>query len=458
MAKIAEQISAYEAKRAANEAAMEALVKKSEEDGSTFDAKQQEEFDGLYEDNVEIDGHLKRLRIMQDIAVKKAAVVPGNGEDETRASASRSPSGQRAVVVGRNVEKGIVFARVLGAKYLAQQNGVTPVDVAKSKFGDTPEVEMILRAPVNVGTTTDSTWAAPLVQLNQATSEFIELLRAATIIGRIPGLRRVPFNVQIPRATGDPSVNWVGEGKVKPVSAMAFDSITLRWNKVAGIVPITEELMKFSNPAADTLVRDALVAAIAYLTDRDFLDPTKTATDVSPASVTQGVTPIVASGTTADALRADLGRLLAAYLVANMSVSGLVLVMTSVMAMRLSLMRNALDQKEFPDINMAGGTLEGIPVIVSENIVAANGSPGDGGLIVALNAPEILLAEEGVSVDVSREASLQMETTPDSPATASTVLVSLWQHNMVGIRAERYITWLKRRAGAVQYINGANYS
>jgi hypothetical protein len=37
------------------------------------------------------------------------------------------------------------------------------------------------------------------------------------------------------------------------------------------------------------------------------------------------------------------------------------------------------------------------------------------------------------------------------------VLVSLWQHNMVGIRAERYINWGKRRAGAVQFIDSANY-
>jgi hypothetical protein len=34
---------------------------------------------------------------------------------------------------------------------------------------------------------------------------------------------------------------------------------------------------------------------------------------------------------------------------------------------------------------------------------------------------------------------------------------ALWQHNMVGIRAERFINWKKRRAGAVQYIDSANY-
>jgi HK97 family phage major capsid protein len=142
-----------------------------------------------------------------------------------------------------------------------------------------------------------------------------------------------------------------------------------------------------------------------------------------------------------------------------MNVGGLVLVMTSAQAMRLSLMRNSLGQKEFMDITLNGGTLEGIPVITSENIVSMGGSPTDGYPIVAINAPEILLADDGgVEVDISREASLQMNDSPDSPETTSTILVSLWQRNMVAIRAERFITWKARRSGAVQYISYGKYA
>ena len=207
------------------------------------------------------------------------------------------------------------------------------------------------------------------------------------------------------------------------------------------------------SPSAEMLIRNALVSAVAYLTDRDFLDPTKAeAVGVSPASITYGVTPITATGTTADALRDDLGTLLSEYAEANMGLSGLVLVMTAQQAIKISLMRNSLGQKEFDTIGVAGGTLEGIPVVISENIVSTGGSPVDGGLIVAINAPEILLADDGqVNID------MQMETTPDSPASASTVLTSLWQHNMVAFRAERMIHWKARRSGAVQFIQNAKY-
>ena len=76
---------------------------------------------------------------------------------------------------------------------------------------------------------------------------------------------------------------------------------------------------------------------------------------------------------------------------------------------------------------------------------------------IAVNAPNIYLAEGGVDVDISREASLQMEDSPDSPETASTVLVSLWQRNMVAIKAERFITWKKKHDTSVQLITHAKY-
>lgn len=453
----AEQRSAFEATRASSAARMKAIMDESATKGETLDGAQQEEFDTLELDIKAIDAQINRLKTIEALNVEKATEAKGSGQEEGSTARNPTPTVQ---VKGTNIPKGIGYVRLIGAKYLAQKHFTAPAEIAKQMWPDMPELQTILKTAVNPGTTTDTTWASPLVEYQNLTGEFVDLLRPATIIGRIPGLTQVPFNVKIPRATTDPTVNWVGEGKVKPVSAMAFDSITLDFTKVAGIVPITEELLRFSSPSAEMLIRNALVSAVAYLTDRDFLDPTKAeAVGVSPASITYGVTPITATGTTADALRDDLGTLLSEYAEANMGLSGLVLVMTAQQAIKISLMRNSLGQKEFDTIGVAGGTLEGIPVVISENIVSTGGSPVDGGLIVAINAPEILLADDGqVNIDMSREASLQMETTPDSPASASTVLTSLWQHNMVAFRAERMIHWKARRSGAVQFIQNAKYS
>jgi hypothetical protein len=51
-----------------------------------------------------------------------------------------------------------------------------------------------------------------------------------------------------------------------------------------------------------------------------------------------------------------------------------------------------------------------------------------------------------------------MDSTPDSPPTAATNMVSLWQQNMVAIKAERFINWAKRRSTSVAMISGAKYA
>jgi hypothetical protein len=70
----------------------------------------------------------------------------------------------------------------------------------------------------------------------------------------------------------------------------------------------------------------------------------------------------------------------------------------------------------------------------------------------------ILMADDGgVEVNVSTEASIQTDDAPDSPQTASTTLVSMFQTNQVAILCERFITWTKARSGAAVYITGGNY-
>lgn len=456
----AEQISAFEASRMAKAAQMDEIMEASAESGETLDKEKQETYDTLNQEVKAIDDHLVRLRDAE--ARVKATAKPVEAATVDTAGASRDKEHQTRVRVRPNVEKGTGFVRAVWCKIHGQLNGLNPADVAKAQpwHDQTPEVELFLRAPVAVGNTTTTTWGGYLAETANLASEFAELLRPATIIGRIPGLTRVPFNVKINRETTAASVGWVGEAAVKPVSAMAFDQISLTFNKVAGIVPVTEELFRFSSPAIEGLIRQSLIGSISQLLDSDLLDPTKAeVVGVSPASLTNGVTPIAATGTNADALRADLGSLIAAYIALNMNLSGLVIVMTATQAMRLAMMRNTLGQREFEGLSREGGTLEGIPVVVSENMVTTGGSPADGSMIVAINAPEILLADDGgVNVDMSREASLQMDTSPDSPTTASTVLVSLWQRNMIALKAERFITWKKRRTGSVQYISYAKYA
>jgi hypothetical protein len=76
-------------------------------------------------------------------------------------------------------------------------------------------------------------------------------------------------------------------------------------------------------------------------------------------------------------------------------------------------------------------------------------------VVALVNASDVYLSDEGgFNISVSREASLQMDSAPDNPTTATTVLVSLWQRNLVGFLAERTINWARRRTGSVAYLTG----
>lgn len=456
MKTIAEQISAFEATRQAKAARMAEIMSTAADAGVTLDQAQAEEYDTLEGEVKSIDDHLKRLDSQKAINVAKAAPVDGTSS----ARGSESRGGPVIQVRNKDLPKGTGFTRYAMALARSKGNLMQALEIAKSNeqwMAETPDLETILRAAVAAGTTTDATWAAPLVQYQNLASEFIEFLRPLTIIGRL-SLRNVPFKVKLPRQTGASSVNWVGEGKVKPVSSLAFDSITLDFAKLAGIVVLTDELVRLSSPAAEGIVRQDLADSIVQFMDSQFVDPTKGADDVSPASITNGVSPVAASGTNLAALQADVQSLMLQFVDSNLSLADGAWIMTQQQALSIGMMRNALGQKAYPELSVNGGTFEGLPAIVSENIPGTGGSPTDGYPLILLKQGDVLLADDGdVTLDASREASLQMDSTPDSPATGATTLVSLWQHNMVGIRAERMVNWKKRRAEAVGYIANAKY-
>ena len=78
------------------------------------------------------------------------------------------------------------------------------------------------------------------------------------------------------------------------------------------------------------------------------------------------------------------------------------------MRVALAMMTNPLGQPEFRKHgSMTGGTLYGMPVIASDYITKAMT------IVVLVNASDIFLADDGdISVDASREASLEMSDAP----------------------------------------------
>jgi len=393
------------------------------------------DFDRVELEVKSFDDQLTRLRRAEQMQSQTAAPIV------TRAASTPAP---RAIVTP-NVEKGTAWVRYCMA--LAASRGDTMQAIARAaEWRDsTPEVELVLKAAIAPATTTDTAWAKPLVPtLGSMSGEFLELLMPATILGKLTGLFKVPFNISIPVELAGGSANWVGEGKPKPLTKFNYSAAALPMYKVAAIVTLTEELARSSSPSAEQVFRRRLIKVIAEFLDKQFLDPAVAeVAAVHPASITNGLVGTPATGDAA----ADLASLLMHFTTANMPLSDLALIMSEANAFALSMQKDRMGNALFPELNATGGEVYGIQTVVSQTAAS---------LVVALAPGYILYADEGqTTVDVSREASLQMSDTPMDPADATTVYTSLWQNNLVGLRAERYIAWKRAVDAAVWYLTGA---
>jgi HK97 family phage major capsid protein len=457
----AEQIAAAQAKREAAKQKMVDLMTAATEGGTTLDEHGDEEFKQAEAEVKSLDEHVARLKAVEAISVAKATpVVQDAGAIEAKATDLR---GGNVISVRRNLPPGIPFARFAIAQAVAKGNIMVAEKVAE-RWKDTPEVVNCLKAAayfggtqdfalnvkaaVAAGNTTDSAWAAPLVQYNNMASEFVGLVRNAAILGKLTKLRHVPFNIRIPRQTGGVSGQFVGEGAPKPVGKLSFDNVALPWAKAAVIVVFSAELSRFSDPSVEALVRDDMVKGIAQYLDDRLVNPAYAGVSgVSPASLTNGITAHASTGATIAAITSDVGALLGGFATANLDLTAGAWIMNPNTALKLSLVRNSQDAFEFPKIGINGGEWFGLPVITSNTVPVS--------VIALVDQSEVLIADDGdVSIDMSQEASVQMTDTPSGGATS---LVSLWQNNLTGLRAERFIYWMPRRAAAVAVMTDVAY-
>ncbi|BCM12247.1 hypothetical protein MAFF241648_14370 [Ralstonia solanacearum] len=435
---ISEQIKALQAQIAEKTSARNALVIAK---GANITDEEVGQANTMAKEIASLETKLGVLVEAEKSIAAQAVVVPNNGGGVTVPAAAR-------IEVKTNAPKGSAFTRT--AMVLAKAKGNLPLaqSLAETHYKDDAVVNGIVKAAVSAGTTTVAAWAGNLIYPEQYAGDFIELLYPKTILGRLD-LRKVPFNVRISSQTQGTSTGWVGEAQPAPVTSAGFDKVFLTWAKAYGLAVLSDELIKFSNPAAEALVQADLLKAMAKGLDLSFLSSNAAVANVSPAGMLNGVTAVAASGNDALSLIADIQKLDAPLIAANIDLSGAYLLMSPARARAIGAMRNALGNKYFPDLTAEGGTLEGYPVLTSNNL--------SGNVIVLIVPDEIYLSEDaGPEIDISTEASIIMDSNPAGATTAQPV--SMFQNNMVAVKIGQFINWQARRAGfCAQYISGAAY-
>lgn len=406
----------------------------------------------------EVDTLTSEIEALDDsIRLKRAEIALANTAEPVKAAVQTATVVKTKKTDSDDKFKGQSYTRRIIAKALAHAEGVSPVAIAMKRWGKTnPMLVELIKSDVAGGGTETGEWGAELVQAdNRYTGDFIEYLYSKTVYDKL-GLREVPANVTIKGQDGAATGYWIGQSKGIKVSKADFSSVSLTPLKVAALAVVSNELLRDSSPAAEALVRDALVEACAQRVDATFFSTTNSESNVSPAGMLQGVSALGSEGVTAAGLRADVKALYAAFLAAK-NAGGLKFVMNPVLAKAIQLLVNTLGIPEFPGINQDGGTLLGDGVVTGDNINANH--------LILLKPSDIYrIGDYGVQVSISREAMIEQSDAPvgatDTPVSAdsgSTKFTSMFQEDSTAIKIVRPINFAKRRSGVVQYVNDADY-
>lgn len=329
--------------------------------------------------------------------------------------------------------RGLMAARFVKALAVARGDvrGAHAFSMGQPWHRDTPRVEELLKAAV---TATGSDDAAGLVG-GVIGEDLMPLLRARSILGRVTGLHRVPFDTGLLLQASGVTASWVAPGAAKPLSRATFTRSSLTRKSVSGIVVLTDELVRSSN--AEAVLMQDVTGALALAEDTALVDGLE-ATAARPGSVTFGVTPIATGGAAVAQLDVALAAATAALVAAGSTLEFAAWVAHPATAVALSLKRAPDGSIAYPT---ASTTLAGLPVLTSAAAPA--------GTLILVDGSRIWVSDENrIEFLAGNSATLEMS---DAPAGAGAV--SMFQNGLIAIRGEAWVDW-KAAPGAAAVVTG----
>jgi hypothetical protein len=218
------------------------------------------------------------------------------------------------------------------------------------------------------------------------------------------GAIRVPFGAPVTVATAPPTATWIAAFGAKPASKAALRRVTHEPLKVASILPLSDEVLRWPGVAADAEIRRALVSAAAAAINTKLLSSDAAEDGVSPAGLGAG---LEVRTTTMGNLAEDIFNLVAGMRAPT-------LIASLVGALRI---RNVLNGAE------------GLPIVIDH---------AAGTLVYAVDAGALAYSLCDVEVLASNQASIALNDDPDAqPST----LTSAWQTDSTFFRVSQYAAW-----------------
>ena len=271
---------------------------------------------------------------------------------------------------GEQVEAGIRFARIAKCVAMSKNDPEKALSFAeKTLYPNDLQLHKALKA-LSVTTPSEGGF---LVQEDYS-NDVIPLLLSKTAVMEL-GARKVPMpngNLNLPKLTGGSTAYYQGESQNATKSQQTFGNIKLSAKKLVILVPISNDLIRSSSPAADAIVRDDILSQAKLKID--YTAMYGLGTEYTPRGIKVATTASYSVSTAA--VSADLpGAMVGALMAQNAPMLSVGWIMNSLMWSTFYNLKTTTNQYIYRD-EMRNGKLEGFNFRVSNQITTANATAG----------------------------------------------------------------------------------
>lgn len=324
-----------------------------------------------------------------------------------------------AMVTSVDIDKGLDLARLARSVAVAGNDYELDQLSAENKVPTRiTDAVKVIRSAVAEGRIDGATWGSELAPYTIIVNAFMDSLRNTGAFFRLldGGMLKVPLRSKLTAVTAGASAYIVGEGSAKRMSRLSLETEAIDPFHAAAFVIISQELANIG-ALADPLIAHELRGAVAATADEKFL-----------AILDAGASTSASSGSTVSAVQQDLKVALDAL---TLGQSSRLYFITHPDRVKLLSTMTIDGGFAFADINpVSGGLLLKTPLIPCDACASD--------AFYAVDASGIAGNSLQIVIDRFKHATVQMDDAPDSPTTASTTIIPLWQRNLICLQAS---TW-----------------
>jgi HK97 family phage major capsid protein len=246
-------------------------------DKATLTAEEQTDYDAKKRAVTDFDGQIKRAKESQALALETAQ--PVEGQDPTFEAGDDDPYTSEAAAKRRGLRthkglRAVALAKIFDA---AGRSLSGAREIAVAQFGERHTITRAFEPPqrdrhnraliVSVGAS--GGFIVPPDYVN----EIIELLRPKAVV-RSSGPRMMPMprgTMTLPGQKSAATAQYGSEVQKIASSQQSLNQIVAAYKKLTALVPVSNDMMRYADPAADAFVRDDLVKVLALREDLAFI-------------------------------------------------------------------------------------------------------------------------------------------------------------------------------------------